>query len=203
MSIVDKAIAAITPPESEEQRLEARQKARSAAQPGDWLSMVLDHHQQIDAAFETAMNAAPGAARLAAARKLAVLLTGHSNAEESVIYPALAQHGEKGHAGMAYTEQATAKMQMAELENIDPATEAWLDKLGHIKGAVQHHVFEEESNWFLDLKRKGSMEDEAKLAQRYREEFERYMGDDMPGGAGVGAAWERSQASQAATPPPS
>ena len=46
MSIVDKAIAAITPPESEEQRLEARQRAQSAVRPGDWLSMILDNQKR-------------------------------------------------------------------------------------------------------------------------------------------------------------
>ena len=38
------------------------------------------------------------------------------------------------------------------------------------------------------------------IVQRYREEFERYLGEDMPGGVTAGAAWERSQAAQ--TPPP-
>ena len=31
--------------------------------------------------------------------------------------------------GLAYTEQTTAKMQMAELERIDPTTPEWQDKL--------------------------------------------------------------------------
>jgi hypothetical protein len=47
MSILDKVVAAVTPPESEDARKEARAKARGAARPGDWLSMVLDHHLQI------------------------------------------------------------------------------------------------------------------------------------------------------------
>src|ERR1700749_2629367 len=41
LSIVDKVIAAVTPPESEEARMKAREKARAAAGPGDWLAMVL------------------------------------------------------------------------------------------------------------------------------------------------------------------
>ena len=51
MSILDKAIAAVTPPVSDEKRAEAHAKARAAAEPGDWLSQVLDHHEQIDQAF--------------------------------------------------------------------------------------------------------------------------------------------------------
>ena len=36
---------------------------------------------------------------------MGTLLTGHSMAEEAVIYPALAQAGKQGHANTAYTEQ--------------------------------------------------------------------------------------------------
>lgn len=50
MSIVDKVIAAVTPPESEEERSEARAKARALATPGSWLSQVLDHHLQVETA---------------------------------------------------------------------------------------------------------------------------------------------------------
>jgi hypothetical protein len=203
MSIVDKAIAAVTPPESPEQRQDAHRNARSAAKPGDWLSLILDHHEQIEAAFAAAEAAPAGGGRLAAMKKLGLLLTGHSNAEESVVYPALALDGEKGHATMAYTEQATAKMEMAALENIDPSSQAWLDKLSHIKGAVLHHAYEEESNWFLDLQRRTTPEQSQKITQRFKEEFERYMGDDLAGGAADKATWERSSsASPGATQPP-
>ena len=53
MSIIDKAIAAITPPASDEDRAKATQKARAAAGAGDWLSLALDHHDQIRAVCET------------------------------------------------------------------------------------------------------------------------------------------------------
>jgi hypothetical protein len=45
-----------------------------------------------------------------------------------------------------------------------------------------HHMYEEESNRFLDLKQLPDA-DQARLTQRYSEEFERYMGY----GAGVQA----------------
>lgn len=174
MSVVDKVLGAITPPVSDETRAEAKAKARAAAQPGDWLSLVLDHHREIESCFEEGRRATAADDRLRAMKKLALVLNGHSLAEEVVLYPALAQAGEKGHAGHAYTEQTTAKMQMAELENIAPSTEAWLDKWEHIRGAVLTHIYEEESSWFLDLKRKGEHQD--RLTARYTEEFQRYVG---------------------------
>ena len=115
--------------------------------------------------------------RRQAFKRLATLLTGHSLAEEVVLYPALAQAGEKGHATMAYTEQTAAKMQAAALEEMDPLSEDFLDKLGHLQGAVEHHMYEEENGWFTDLAESSDV-DQSKLTARFSEEFNRYMGSD-------------------------
>jgi hemerythrin superfamily protein len=178
MSVFDKVVAAVTPPESDEARAEARTNAKRAARPGDWLSMIVQHHEQIEAAFAAVQSAATAGTRTAALKRLGIILTGHSNAEESVIYPALVSADEKSHATMAYTEQAAAKTQMALLENIAPMTQDFIDKLEHIRGAVAHHVYEEEGKWFLQLKERAPAADQAKLAARYQEEFERYVGND-------------------------
>lgn len=174
MSVIDKVLGAVTPPVSEEKRAEATAKARAAADNGDWLSLALDHHDLIRAAFQRCREAEAASDRKAAMKALATVLNGHSLAEEVVLYPALAQAGEKLHAGHAYTEQTTAKMQMSEWENIAPSTPEWKDKLEHIEGAVLTHIYEEESSWFLKLKEKGERQNH--LTERYREEFERYCG---------------------------
>jgi hypothetical protein len=178
MSIIDKVVAAVTPPESQEARAKARAKARASAGPGDWLTMALNHHEQIEAAFAAVKSASDPATRVATLKKLSTLLTGHSIAEEAALYPALAKVDEKGHAVKAYTEQSAAKLQMGLLEDLPPMSQDFLDKLGHIEGAVAHHVYEEESNWFLDLKSKTPLADQIKLTQRYQEHFARYMGGD-------------------------
>jgi hypothetical protein len=190
MSAIDKVVAAITPPESAEKRAEARAAARAAAEPGDWLSLILDHHERVEDAF-AAVKAAPDAiSRRAAQKQLGVILTGHSIAEEAVVYPALAHAGKKGHAETAYTEQVAAKMQIAALDHLDPMSEDYLDKLGHLEGAVAHHVFEEEHDWFLDLKRNAPAADQRKITERYEEEFDRYMGADADDDLGVRAPVE-------------
>jgi hypothetical protein len=142
MSIIDKIVAAVTPPETEDDRRRARERAMAAATPEDWLSMVLEHHQDIEAAFIAVKEATTPAAQIAAQKTLATLLTGHSVAEEAALYPALAEGGETGHATMAYTEQAAAKLQMGLLEKLEPLSQDYMDKLEHIRGAVAHHVYE-------------------------------------------------------------
>jgi hypothetical protein len=178
MSVLDRFIAAVTPPESDEDRLKARTKATEAAMPGDWLDQILQHHMDLEDAFADVKSAPDTVGRTAALKQLGILLTGHAIAEESVIYPALAEGSEKTHAGMGYDEQAMVKIQMAALEKLDPMGQDFIDKLEHIEGAVAHHMYAEEGNWFLDLKEKASVADQLLLTQRYAEEFKRYVGAD-------------------------
>ena len=178
MSIIDKVIAAVTPPESDETRRQARQKATAIATPGSWFAMVLTHHEQIESAFAKLHASTDAGARHLAQKELALVLNGHSLAEEVVLYPALSEAGEKAHMTAGYTEQSAAKVQMALLENIEPMSQDYLDKLGHIEGAVKHHMYEEESTWFPEIQQSASAAVQAKLTLRFREEFERYAGGD-------------------------
>ena len=174
MSLLDKAIAAVTPPESEEARLAARAKAVSIAPPGGWLSQVLQHHQEIEAQFAAVKAAATADARRTAQQKLAVLLTAHSVAEEAALYPAMAAHHQPGHAELAYQEQSAAKMEMGLLERLDPMSKDYNDKLEHIEGAVAHHVYTEEGTWFIELAQSVSPAEQAVIQTRYQQEYDRY-----------------------------
>jgi len=176
MSILDKVIAAVVPEPTPEKRAEVRRNARAASDGSGWLAQVLDHHEQIEAAFEAVRAASNGNARRSAERELAVLLTGHSLAEETVLYPAMALGDHKAHSAEAYTEQSGAKVQLAGLEDLDPMSHDYLDKLEHLRAAVAMHVYREESDWFPELRESGESTTQAKLSRRYREEFERYMG---------------------------
>jgi len=175
MSVLDKAIAAITPPESTEDRVRAREKAERCARPGDWLSEILGHHREIEAQFAVLKAATTPEARIEAQQKLGRLLTGHSIAEEAAVYPALAHDKQVGHAELAYQEQSAAKMEMGLLERLDPMSEDYRDKLEHIEGAVLHHVYSEEGTWYPELVAAIDDEEQVLITQRYREEYRRYM----------------------------
>jgi hemerythrin superfamily protein len=177
MSILDKVVAAVTPPESDKKRHAARAKARAKAGQNDWLAQVIRHHEQIEASFDAVRAAQDMTGRQLALRELALILTGHANAEEAVIYPALVHFDHKTHGMAGYTEQAGAKANLGELEYLEPMSSEFLDKLDHVRGAVAHHMYEEESDRFLDLKSLPSS-DQARLTARYAEEFDRYMGGD-------------------------
>ena len=176
MSFLDKFVAMVAPPESDQDRADARRNAEELSSGHGWLALALEHHRQIESAFERARGSADAAGRLQAMKDLALVLNGHSLAEEVVLYPALVEHSEKMGATMAYEEQQMTKVQMHLLEQIDPMSQEWLDKLEHIRGAVQHHMYQEESNWFLDLARKSNCAETEMLTQRFAEEYERYAG---------------------------
>ncbi len=176
MSVIDKIVAAVAPPETDEERREARDRARNAAANAPWLQSILDHHMKIEQAFVDAKTASDAGSRRTALKTLGTLLTGHSIAEEAAIYPAIAGHGEKASATKAYTEQQAAKLEMGLLEDIDPNSEDWRDKLEHIEAAVQHHVYEEEGTWYPELARNASPAENAKISERYNEHYGRYVG---------------------------
>lgn len=173
-SLFDKIAASIAPEPSDRDRAEARQKARDKATPGDWLSLVLQHHLEIEEAFGNAKTAHSMDGRAAACKRLALVLVGHAQAEETVLYPAMAlKGGESGKADHAYDEQALVKIAMAKLENLQPLSQEWVGKLEEIRAAVAHHMYEEEGTWFPKLHAEAGA-DKAKLTQRFHEEFERY-----------------------------
>jgi hypothetical protein len=174
MTILDKAIAAITPPESDEARQEARRKAESLAVPGSWLATILEHHRGIEAQFEAVRAATDALSRRAEEKTLGLLLTGHSLAEEAAVYPALANDYQVGHAELAYQEQSAAKMELGLLERTDPMSQDYLDKLEHIRGAVAHHVYSEEGTWFAELAESADAAEQDLITRRYDEEYRRY-----------------------------
>lgn len=174
MSVFDKLAAKVMPPESEEERAQARRQAESLATGDDFLRDVLDHHRRIESGFAEAFSAGDAGSRKTALKQLAVILTGHANAEESVLYPAMADSGEKAHAGMGYQEQAMVKIEMAILENLEPMSREWTDKLEHIRDAVAHHMYEEEGTWFPELAQAVPQGKRDMLTKRFREEFARY-----------------------------
>lgn len=177
MGIFDKVVAAVVPEASDADRAEARAKARALSHGSGWLSMVIDQHEAIEAAFEKVKSAMSAGTRRAAQKELAVLLTGHSIAEEAVLYPAMALSDQKSHSGEAYTEQSAAKVQTAALDDLEPMSQDYLDKLEHLRSAVAHHVYEEEHEWFPKLRELDGAAKQSHLSKRFHEEFSRYTGE--------------------------
>ena len=137
---------------------------------------MIDQHEQLERAFAAVRQAPTSDEQRGAQKTLAVLLTGHSIAEETVLYPAMALGDQKGHSTAAYTEQSAAKVQAAALEALEPLSDDYHAKLEHLRAAVSHHMFEEESKWFYELANSGDSAFQMRLSRRFDEEFQRYAG---------------------------
>jgi hypothetical protein len=138
VSILDKVIAAVVPEPTPQERAEVRAKARALSGGSGWLSQVLDHHEQIDAAFVAVRTASNSTSRRAAQKWLGTLLTGHSIAEEAVLYPAMALRDHKAHSAEAYTEQSGAKVQTAGLDELEPMSDGLPRQVGTLAGRRRH-----------------------------------------------------------------
>ena len=143
-----------------------------ASYPDDWHALALDQHRQVRIAFERADRATEPDARDAALDALCLVLNGHAIAEELVLYPALVLAGSTEFAELAYAEQTTIKIQMAQLRSFDPADPAWPQALASIREDVLNHMRKEELTWLADLLSRDVDHDE--LARQFREEFDRY-----------------------------
>jgi len=176
MSFLDTIAAAIAPLATDEQRADARARLEELAPGNLFAEEILAQHKQIEELFAQARSAS-GEEAEATVLELALLLNGHSQAEEAVIYPEISINSGKAHAAVAYEEQAMAKVQMAALQKLEPGTTDWIEKLDHIESAVQQHVYQEESSWLPDVIRDAPDADKQRMGVEFREYFERFDRD--------------------------
>lgn len=173
MTFLDRIAAAILPAASDEDRAEARLKLEKLAAGETFAEDILRQHIQIEELFAQVRSQSGDAAR-ATVTELAMLLTGHSMAEETVIYPEISTHSSKAHAGMAYEEHAMTKIELAELQKLHPGSAEWLEKLDHIESAVQQHVYQEENSWLPDVIRHAPMDERRRMSVEFRDHFDRF-----------------------------
>lgn len=170
MSFLDRIAAAVTPAASDESRAKARRDIEILALEEPWIAPIVAQHKDIEASFDSARSAPSRDA----VDRLATLLTGHTNAEEAVLSPDIADQSSKIHAGMAYEEHAMTKIQLAKLKDLPPCSEEWHEKLDHIESAVAQHIYQEEGSWMPDLAKDISPERKSRLLERYNREYDRY-----------------------------
>jgi hemerythrin HHE cation binding domain-containing protein len=175
MTLSDKLMAAVKGMTSERERQEARARAQAEAGVNDWLAMVLLQHMQVEAAFSSLMQSTNAESKRLAERQVRLLSTAHANAEESILYPALAHAGERSNATASYSEHALYKMNLGELEHLDPMSSDYADKVEYLWQATRDHICDEERKRFLLLKRKTPVAEQELLTRRFKEEFDSYI----------------------------
>ena len=76
-------------------------------------------------------------------------LTIHAEAEETIVYPALEEFKEtEDQAEHSYDEHAEVKAMLAQMGELEPASDEFQNLLSQLKTSVRHHVAEEEGELF-------------------------------------------------------
>lgn len=142
---------------------------------GDWMQMVKDHHMEIDTLF-SALEATNGPARRQAALdRLAASLTGHSIAEEVVLYPMIEILGLKRDSELLYDEQQDAKVLIARLNEMPKAGPGFITEVRRVRAAVRVHIEHEEARSYPELRRRASPAQNARMTAAFERESLRYQ----------------------------
>lgn len=123
---------------------------------GDVIDLLIADHEKVKALFKQVLHMDSDDARLKQlANQIAAELTLHTEAEETIFYPALkkkavsaAENAAKDEVLEAYVEHGSVKELIAQLESLQPSDESYHAILQVMSEQVGHHVDEEESEMF-------------------------------------------------------
>ena len=144
----------------------ARNSARAESGDTDILDTLKQEHDEVKALLEKLVASEKAAERTALVRKIKAALVPHVRAEEKVVYDAIIALKDKtakvdGHEG--YLEHKHADMALKKLESIQPATSPEFTAAAKVlKELVSHHVQEEESNVWRDVRK--AFDEDARIA---------------------------------------
>jgi hypothetical protein len=141
-----------------------RAKAQSLPE-GDVVRILLEQHAQIRDLFAL-IQAAPAAERKKPFDDLRALLAVHETGEELVLRPQADDDAWKGVAHERNEEEREANQVLADLEHLDPASEAFQEKLHQLQLAVDQHAEAEEIQEFPRALAALDVEERRKLGSR-------------------------------------
>jgi hemerythrin superfamily protein len=133
----------------------------------DVVTLIKSQHREIEELLEQAQE--EDTDTLALLRRVASLLGPHSEAEESFVYPRIAElrpaEAEEVHDGTA--EHHHAEALLAELLAGRPDDPGYDGKLAALAGELKHHVEEEESELLPVLSDRASDDEREQLGARF------------------------------------
>lgn len=154
----------------------SKERAHGSASE-DVLELLKQDHDNVKALFSKALNedaAADGVAELA--EQIVAELELHTQAEETIVYPALKEKAVAAAAGKAkddvleaYVEHGSVKELIARIESMSPDDESYKAVLTVMREQVEHHIEEEESEMFKQARRLFEKEELTDLGARVAE----------------------------------
>jgi hemerythrin superfamily protein len=157
---------------------EATSAVKKALRPGadadtqaDILDTLKKEHDEVKTLLSKLEKSESGAERKNLVRRIKAALVPHTKAEEKVVYDAVIALADKdaridGHEG--YLEHEWASKTLVKLEGIENATSPEHHATGKVlKDLVEHHIEEEESAVWGDVKENFSDEDRRQMNRAF------------------------------------
>jgi hemerythrin superfamily protein len=135
------------------------------ATAGDWDEILATEHEAALAIFDKmlATDESQTFKRKMLMMKLTHALDKHAHQEEMVVYPALREANEAADADHLESEHGYIKTFIYELNEIDPDSRNWLDKIREFRQLVSEHAHMEEEEVFPRFKQGMDEEQNARV----------------------------------------
>lgn len=129
-----------------------------------------EDHQKVEKIFQKLKDTSDGAekTRRDLCQKLKNELMAHAEFEEAVFYPAVRDRAEAD-ISEAVQEHKEVENMLEEIEQMEPASEAFMEKVLQLEEAVKHHVDEEENEIFPLAKDAIDKEEGEQMSQQHDE----------------------------------
>ena len=148
---------------------------------GDVVELIMQDHREVERLFEELKQHRDKRPLLTPV--LAAVLTAHSRAEESEVYPAAKEEaGESEEIAHSQQEHAQAEQMLVRLTEADPESQEYDRLLAELTEAVLHHVEEEESTVLPQMRERLDEQRRRELGQAFATSRSQHLGD-VPGQA--------------------
>ena len=134
-----------------------------------------ESHEEQRSLFRKLLRSKPGTrARLDLFTQARIELEAHEAAEERFLYaPMLMDDMGLNSTRHALHEHHEIDELVEDVQSLDPAGEAWLEKCKELSHQVHHHLREEEKKFFQVSGKVLTDTQKTQLAKKYRKDFER------------------------------
>jgi hypothetical protein len=158
-----------------DQEVEEEDEAEEAeAQELDAIELLESQHRDVELLFEQLRESEDKRERRQLFVQLADNLAAHAKIEELLFYPAVCADETADQLHEAVDEHLDVKRVTAELMEMDVDDELFTDKLEELEQLVAHHVEEEETRLFVQV-REQELVDLEELAAQLEQEFNQLM----------------------------
>jgi len=141
----------------------------------DVVDLIMNDHRELERIFDELMTQPDKRAGLVPV--MITLLTAHSRAEESEVYPAAKDAGGSDDVEHSQKEHLEADQLAADVAAADPESPEFAEKLQKLIDAVKHHVGEEESTVLPGMRENLPADRLDELGQAFLRSRAEHLGD--------------------------